>query len=84
MSRLSKLEFNALNMAYKGLLKIKESHERNSDSICDVIFDQIDLKVEDDDKKPLEVALEHFKLMMERSAEAEAAMSILVSHFCND
>lgn len=81
MSKISKLERAELGGIYSVLKKIGDSHVLNSDSIWDLIFEQLDMEVSDDDKPAFEAALSHCRLMMDESEKAKERLQVLIEHF---
>jgi len=79
MKSLSKLEKQKLAELYKILAPVKNSYTNNSDSIDDFIYEQFEIKTDED--STLRKARVHFELEKKVMIEAFDIVELLVEHF---
>lgn len=82
MKTLSRLEKQKLAELYKILAPIKNSHTDNSDNICDFIYEQFEIKTDDEgDMMVLKSARKHFEIESKAMLEVFDIVELLVEHF---
>ncbi|QQO84111.1 hypothetical protein [Shewanella algae] len=81
MSKLTSLEIKALCNLAKKIILLNESYKRISDSIHDVIHEQITVTVDLDEKGAYESAKKYLELVIETMPSMEEEMNVILQHF---
>ena len=80
-SKLSRLEKLQLKKLFQLVGKIESSEAENSDNVCDFLYKQFPVEVEENERLVLQSAREHLTLAHEANQRMFEVVSLLKDHF---
>jgi hypothetical protein len=81
MSKLSNLEKKQLSILFNASKRIKKELDKNSDSIHDVVFQQIEVTTSEDEKKTLQIFLDFINGSFKDLETILESSELLEDHF---